>query len=178
MQKHEATLEYKDNRPEFKRRLAEDLDMPDGEITEAVTEAAAILLDRGSDEANPLKEKYNDLLCPWCGKLHFRTECQKRSEEYLATKSEGPQPSQSKASVPEGFNPIVIFYDAGSIGLRSALEELSIEDLKAVMAEFTALSQGYAVQKLGERTLVDLIIMDVKSRATRGQEFGDYMLLD
>ncbi len=73
----------KDNRPELKSRLAADYKLlKDDPIVEAMMEAVAIAVDRGYMEMDPIAEKYSDLICPWCGKLHFRQGCQRQFEEY------------------------------------------------------------------------------------------------
>ncbi len=165
---------YIDNRPEFRRRLAADLQMLPGAIADAVTEATAIILDRGGDEAAALKDKYPDLLCPWCGKLHYRAECQAQSAEYLANnKREVSKPIQKHAIAPEGLNPFEIFYDAGSIGLISELERLSFDELEAVRIRFTAVKREYNIV-----TLIALIVQDVKNRCHRGAAFGDVKIPD
>ncbi len=49
--------------------------MPDNAITDAITEATAICVDRGYAEMAPLREKYDYLICPWCGHLHHCERC-------------------------------------------------------------------------------------------------------
>ena len=73
---------FKDNRPEFKKRLAEHYNLPGNDpIAEAMLESAAILVNRGMDDASALSEAYSDLICPWWGQLHYSPECQKRLDQ-------------------------------------------------------------------------------------------------
>lgn len=80
-------LEYRDNRPEFKRRLVEDLQLPEGEFTKCLSHAAAYCVDHGVMEMELLVDKYTDLICPWCGHLHFRAVCQEQNEKFLADRA-------------------------------------------------------------------------------------------
>ncbi len=87
MHEHEVQVEYRNNRPEFKRRLKEEYNLPsDDAVVEAMLESAAICLDRGLDEAEPLAAKYKDLMCPWCGRLHYRKECMEAMAKANASK--------------------------------------------------------------------------------------------
>ena len=73
----------KDNRQELKKRLATEYNLPQGDpIIEAMLEAAAICTDRGYAEMEPIREKYQDLVCPWCSKLHHREECLEQFRKY------------------------------------------------------------------------------------------------
>ncbi|MDD3040427.1 hypothetical protein [Bacteroides sp.] len=74
--------DYKNNEPEFKSRLKRDLNMPEGDITEAVLELITNAVNRGPSETDPIKEKYGDLICVWCGRLHYSQECQEHMEAY------------------------------------------------------------------------------------------------
>jgi len=74
--------EYRDNRAEFKRRLVEDLKLPKDEFTECLSHAVAYCVDHGIMEVELLADKYADLICPWCGHLHYRAICQEQSEKY------------------------------------------------------------------------------------------------
>ena len=92
MQEQEMNLEIRNNRPEFQRRLREDLKIPEGEIGDAVLDAVTICVHKGFNEMEPLITKYGDLICPWCGALHYRVRCQRLIEdstnEELAKKKE------------------------------------------------------------------------------------------
>ncbi len=163
----EVTHEYRDNRPEFKRRLAEDLAMKSGKTTDQVTEAVAILIDHGFAEMDSLREKYNDLICPWCGRLHYRVECQAQLEKHLISPD---------TTVPDGFDPYAIFYDSGSVGLKTELSKLGFEELKAVLVKYTTLSKAKSADKYARGILIDLIVREVKNRCHQGVAFGDYKL--
>jgi predicted RNA-binding Zn-ribbon protein involved in translation (DUF1610 family) len=87
MHEHEVTLEYRDNCPELKRRLAEDYNLPlDDEVVNAMLDSAIISVDRGYAELEPIRAKYGDLICPWCGHLHYRKKCIELSRKYEAEK--------------------------------------------------------------------------------------------
>ena len=73
----------KSNRPALMSRIKKDYSFPDNDpVVDAMMEAIAITVDRGYMEMQPIMEKYSDLICPWCGKLHFRQDCQKQFEKY------------------------------------------------------------------------------------------------
>lgn len=89
MQEYEVSLEFRDNRPELKRRLVEDYNLPiDDEVVNAMLDATIISVDRGYSEMEPIRAKHEDLICPWCGHLHYRKECIERSKEFEAEKQE------------------------------------------------------------------------------------------
>ena len=70
---------YTDNRPELMRRLRAEYNLPDNDpIAEAILEAVVLDINHGYAEIDPVREKHKDLICPWCGKLHYRTDCQEK----------------------------------------------------------------------------------------------------
>ncbi len=62
-----------DKGPLFRARVRNDYDP----VVEAILDGAWFIVQTGYIEGDPLAEKYSDLVCPWCGKLHYRDECQK-----------------------------------------------------------------------------------------------------
>jgi hypothetical protein len=81
--------EFRDNRPELKRRLAEDYNLsPEDAVVDAMLDAVVISVDRGYSELEPIFAKYEDLICPWCGHLHYRKECIERLKECDGKKQE------------------------------------------------------------------------------------------
>jgi hypothetical protein len=70
---------YIDNRPELKARLRKDYNLPEDPVVEAILEAVVSMVGQGYMEMVPVMEKYNDLVCRWCGRLHYRDVC----EEHL-----------------------------------------------------------------------------------------------
>ncbi len=81
MQEHEVDLEIRNNRPEFKRRLRRDMNIPEGELGDAVLDAVTMCVHKGYSEIQALITKYSDLICPWCGAIHYRVKCQQLLEE-------------------------------------------------------------------------------------------------
>ncbi|MBI4340370.1 MAG: hypothetical protein HY680_10545 [Chloroflexi bacterium] len=73
---------HRDTRDQFKDRLKKDLKLPDGQLTDALMDAATAFCREGYVEAGPLLEKYADLVCPWDGKLHRNSECDKQAKEF------------------------------------------------------------------------------------------------
>lgn len=72
-------MEYKDNRPELKARIRKDYNLPEGDlVVEAMLEAIVSVVDQEFLEMVPVMGKYSDLICRWCGRLHYRAECQEK----------------------------------------------------------------------------------------------------
>lgn len=81
----------KDNRSEFMARLRQDYNLPDDDpVVDAMLYAVTQSVNRGYCETESIREKYNDLICPWCARLHYSSDCQANYEKYqqeLAEKS-------------------------------------------------------------------------------------------
>lgn len=72
---------YIDNRPELKARIRKDYNLPEGDpVVEAMLEMTVSAVERGYVEMESVMEKYSDLICPWCGRLHYRDVCQRNLE--------------------------------------------------------------------------------------------------
>ena len=68
---------YIDNRPELKARLRKDYNLPTNDpVIDAILEGVVLDVNHGYAEMDPVREKYDDLVCRWCGRLHYRAECQ------------------------------------------------------------------------------------------------------
>jgi len=76
------------------------------------------------------------------------------------------------------FDPYQVFYAGGSVALKTELTKLSFEELKTVLVKYTSIRSRKSADKCAHSEIVDVIVRDVKTRATRGQEFGDYKLPD
>ncbi len=80
---------YKDNRPELKRRLAEDYNLSLGDaVVDTMLDTVVLATGHGYCEMRPIRKKYEDLVCPWCGHLHYRKECIERLKECDGKKQE------------------------------------------------------------------------------------------
>ncbi len=67
---------FLDNRPAFINRVKKEYKLPDNDpVIDAILEGTAISMDRGFAEMDPVREKYQDLLCPWCNRLHQSQIC-------------------------------------------------------------------------------------------------------
>ncbi len=65
-----------DNRPAFISRVKQEYKLPDNDpVIDAILEGTAISMDRGFAEMDPVREKYQNLLCPWCNRLHQSQIC-------------------------------------------------------------------------------------------------------
>lgn len=157
-------IDYKDTTEEFKTRLRADINTSNGEILDLVIDAIAFYLNKGHVELDPLREKYPDLICSWCGKLHSKQECQGASKK-----------KEAVTNVLEGFDPYEIFYDSGSIGLTEELKKLSYGQLEICRKRFTSVS---ALPEQDVTLLVERIVKDVKEHCHQGAAFGDYKLPD
>lgn len=157
--------EYIDNTEEFKARLRADLNTPDSEVLNMVVDAIAVYINKGHLELDPLRQRYPDLVCPWCGRFHFKRECQDK----IAKMGK----NQDQVSIPEGFDPYSIFYDVGSVGLTARLQELTYSQLEAIRIKFTT-----AAQEEDAALLIEQIVKNVKDRCNQSVSFGDYKLPD
>jgi hypothetical protein len=79
----------RDTRYDLRDRLRRDLALPQGELADAVIEAAVFCTEQGYGEMAPVQEAYPDLLCPWDGRLHRSEECDRKVREYQAAVMEG-----------------------------------------------------------------------------------------
>ncbi len=78
--------DYIDNRPELKARIRIDYNLPSNDpVVDAMLEITVSAAERGFMEMKPLTTKYADLICPWCGRVHYRPECQARMKELKST---------------------------------------------------------------------------------------------
>ncbi len=91
-------------------------------------------------------------------------------------KKEKSAAKQKQYPLPEGFDPYKIFYDVGSPGLYNQLNGLEVDELKGILDKFTNLPRKDYARKQKKEILVEMIIQEVKDRATRGVAFGDYKL--
>jgi len=69
-------ITYVDFAPGFKDALKRDLKLPEGDLTEALLEAAVYCVNQGFFEMEPFYNGYSEYLCTGCGKLHWSTLCQ------------------------------------------------------------------------------------------------------
>ncbi|MEN6325831.1 MAG: hypothetical protein ABFD18_06455 [Syntrophomonas sp.] len=88
-------VNHKDNRPELMSRIKKDYNLPDNDpIVDAILDATAFNMNRGYAEMQPLTEKYSDLVCLWCGKLHYSERCQEELLKYEQSKETHPHPNK------------------------------------------------------------------------------------
>jgi hypothetical protein len=79
----------RDTAEELKARLKKDLGLPNDEFGEAVAVAVADCVWQGFWDVGPVIEKYKDLVCQWCGKLHRDDDCERKLAEYEKQKLSG-----------------------------------------------------------------------------------------
>ncbi len=156
-------IDYKDTTEEFKTRLRADLEAPDRETIDHLLNAIVIFINKGYEEMDLLRERYPDLICPWCGGLHFSQKCRDKREQFI--KEQPPRDLD--------FDPYAIFYNAGSLELRIKLQALSYGELEYIRKRFTTAPPAQEFN-----LLIDLIVKDVKDRCHQGAAFGDYKLPD
>ena len=79
-----------DTRQVLKERLGADLAMPPGELADQVLEAAVSMAASYQADVPAIVEKYADLFCSWCGRLHRSSECEQKTEE-LKQRAQGAE---------------------------------------------------------------------------------------
>ncbi|WP_054693999.1 hypothetical protein [Syntrophomonas palmitatica] len=102
-------------------------------------------------------------------------------EALEANKAGGKSTGKTKAKqypVPEGFEPYQIYYDEGSPGLYNKLQTLTADELKGVLAQYTAIPRAQYNRKQKSEDLAQMVVQGIKDVASRGQAFGDYKLDD
>lgn len=64
-------MDFVSTEEELRQRLIADLNLDtNNPIVDAILYCVVIDCNEGFAEMEPIREKNNDLYCPWCGKLH------------------------------------------------------------------------------------------------------------
>ncbi|MEN6350417.1 MAG: hypothetical protein ABFD08_13615 [Syntrophomonas sp.] len=96
------------------------------------------------------------------------------NEFITGTRSKGitsPPNRKAKAPVPEGFDPFRYYYEQGSVGLYSYLQNIDPPTCKAILSHFGLdPSNSYARWRKQEK-LVDFIVQRVKAMTVKGEAF-------
>lgn len=83
------------------------------------------------------------------------------------------QKKADKAQIPEGFDPFLIHYEHGSVGLLSALAEMDAATCKAILSHFGLdPARTYTRWRSPER-LANFIVQRVKAMSGKGKAFVD-----
>jgi hypothetical protein len=97
------------------------------------------------------------------------------AEKKVSSKS-AAKTKQKQYPIPEGLDPYKIYYDEGSPGLYNKLQTLTVDELKGVLAKYTAIPRAQYTRKQKCEDLVQMAVQEIKAVASRGQAFGDYKL--
>lgn len=66
----------------FMSQLRTDLDYPSDEFHDAILMAIAAFIETNMPEAEPLRERYQDFICPWDGGIHRISEHDQWAAEF------------------------------------------------------------------------------------------------
>ncbi|KUG03288.1 hypothetical protein ASZ90_019387 [hydrocarbon metagenome] len=80
--------------------------------------------------------------------------------------------SKKPSSIPEGFNPLKIYYEQGEAGLMTSLQDMDINTLKSIISEYGLdPARTYSRWRKHER-LSSFIVERVKALNNKGKVFG------
>ena len=88
-----------------------------------------------------------------------------------ARESGGRQPKRSHRRAPGVVDPFAVFSDAGEEGVRRSLSQLSIEQLKDIVAQHGMDRSKLAMKWRTSGRFVDLILETVAARSRKGDAF-------
>lgn len=87
-------------------------------------------------------------------------------------KAATPRPSRkTKVMIPEGFDPFRHYYEQGSVGLYSYLQNMDSPTCKAILSHFGLDPSNSYTRWRKQEKLVDFIVQRVKAMATKGEAF-------
>ena len=66
---------YKDTSELLRKRLREDLGLPDNDFANTVIESVIFLAEQECAKVAPIANRYPELFCPWDGKMHWSPVC-------------------------------------------------------------------------------------------------------
>lgn len=89
------------------------------------------------------------------------------------TSARTPRKKPEKMPIPKGFDPFLIYYEQGSVGLMSALQAIDSATCKAILSHFALdPTRSYTRWRKKEK-LADFIVERVKAMSNKGKVFLD-----
>lgn len=146
---------------------------PSSELTEEVRRTGDALLRLGDSRGDDLAMTLARLVTAVAGEAERSTRLARALYAAIAV-PEGSQlnrPTRPRRRTPGVLDPFAIFGDAGEDGLRARLGELSLDQLRDIVAEHSMDNDRLAMKWKDPSRVIDRIVERVTTRSAKGSAF-------